>query len=68
MKKTKEEIFEQPYMTAQDLKMLIPTLGHGSCIKYIKMIQKEMHEKGYFVPESKPYLALTKLVREKFGI
>lgn len=66
--KSKEEILNQSYITAKDLKILIPELGINRCVEYIKMIRNEMKEKGYFVPESKEYLALTKLVRKKFGI
>ena len=66
--KTKEEILEQSYITAEDLKILIPNLGINKCVEYIKMIQEEMKEKNYFVPQTKQYLALTKLVRKKFGI
>jgi len=66
--KTKEEILNQPYITAKDLKILIPNLGINKCVEYIKMIQEEMKEKNYFVPQTKQYLALTKLVRKKFGI
>lgn len=66
--KTKEEILNQTYLSANDLKVLIPTLGMNKCIKYIKVIRSEMETKGYFIPETKPYLALTKLVRKKFGI
>lgn len=66
--KTKEEILEQPYITAKDLKILIPNLGINKCVEYIKMIQEEMKEKNYFVPKTKQYVALTKLVRKKFGI
>lgn len=66
--KSKEEILNQVYMSAQDLKTLIPNLGVNKCVAYIKMIRNEMKEKGYFVPETKEYLALTKLVRKKFGI
>lgn len=66
--KTKEEILNQSYMNAKDLKMLIPSLGFNKCLEYIKDVQKEMREKGYFVPETKQCLALTKLVRKKFGI
>ena len=46
--KTKEEILEQPYITAKDLKILIPNLGINKCVEYIKMIQEEMKEKNYF--------------------
>ena len=66
--KTKEEILNQTYLSAADLKVLIPTLGVNKCVKYIKDIRVEMEEKGYFIPETKPYLALTKLVKKKFGI
>lgn len=66
--KTKEEIFEQSYISAKDLKMLIPSLGINRCVKYINDVQEEMKEKGFFVPETKEKLALTKLVRKKFGI
>ena len=67
MKKTREEILQQDYISAKDLKILIPSLGVNKCVEYIKMIQDEMREKNYFIPETKEYLALTKLVRRKFG-
>ena len=66
--KTKEEILNQSYITAKDLKILIPNLGVNKCVEYIKMIREEMKEKNYFVPQTKEYVALTKLVRKKFGI
>ena len=66
--KTKEQVLNQAYITAKDLKILIPSLGINKCIEYIKILQNEMKEKGYFVPETTPYLALTKLARKKFGI
>jgi len=66
--KTKEEILNQSYITAQDLKLLIPELGINKCVDYIKQIRVEMETKGYFVPRGRQLLALTKLVRKKFGI
>lgn len=66
--KTSEEVLKQIYITAKDLKILIPTLSIAKCTKYIEDIQGEMMNKNYFVPETKPRLALTKLVRKKFGI
>ena len=47
--------------------MVIPTLGINKSIEYIKMIQEEMKQKGYFIPQTKELLALTKLARKKFG-
>lgn len=68
MKKTKEEILEQPYISPQDLKLLMPTVGMENCRQMIALIRDEMQEKGFFVPQTTPRLALTKLVRKKFGI
>ena len=65
--KTKEEILEQLYVTAEDLMILIPTLKYQRALNYIKEIQVEMEQKKYFVPVSQTKLALTKLIRKKFG-
>lgn len=66
--KTKEEILEQPYISPQDLKILIPTMGIDRCRNYIASIRAEMEQKGYYVPRTKPRLALTKMVKKKFGL
>lgn len=66
--KDKDEILKQPYMSAKDLKMLMPTLGIDVCRTFIDEIRAEMKEKKLFVPETKPRIALTKLVRKKTGI
>lgn len=65
--KTQDNVLEQKYITARDLKILMPTVSIAKCNKYIEMIQAEMLEKNLFIPETKPKLALTKLVRKKFG-
>ena len=67
MSKSKEEILNQPYMSAFDLKKLMPTVGIDKCRQYINDIRQEMKENNYLVPESKTKLALTKLVKKKFG-
>lgn len=66
--KTKEEILEQLYISPSDLKLLIPEMGIDSCRKYINEFREEMESKGLFVPQTKPRVALTKLVQKKFGI
>ena len=66
--KTTDEILAQPYITARDLKMIIPNLGYTRALSYIDAVRKEMQEKNYFVPDGKTKVALTKLVRKKFGI
>lgn len=66
--KTKNEILEQLYLSASDLKILIPKLGLQQCRDYIDEARLEMQKKGYLVPKSKPRLALTKIVKKKLGI
>ena len=66
--KTKEEILEQSYISPQDLKILIPNIGIENCRNTINVIREEMKEKGLFVPQTIPKIALTKLIRKRFGI
>lgn len=67
--KTKEEVLEQTYIDANDLRILIPKLNIVKCREFIEEIQQEMIEKKLYVPPStKPRRALTKLVRKKLGI
>jgi hypothetical protein len=66
--KTKEQILEQIYISPQDLKILVPSLGIDACRKFIDEARKEMQEKNYFVPQTKPKLALTKIVKKMIGI
>lgn len=66
MKKV-DEILSQHYLTAKDLMTIIPKLSYTRALKYIDDTRKEMKEKGYFVPEGRTKVALTKLIRKKFG-
>lgn len=66
--KTVEEILKQPYISAADLKIIIPTLGKNKCIEYIKDLRQEMENKNYFVPKTKPLVAHTGLFRKKYKI
>ena len=65
--KTNSEILNQLYITAEDLMLLIPNLKYQRALDYIKEIQQEMEQKKYFVPVCQKKLALTKLVKKKFG-
>lgn len=66
--KSKDEILEQLYITANDLQILIPKITYNRALNYIKDFRKKMEEKGLFVPEGKTKVALTKLVRKELGI
>lgn len=64
----KEKILEQVYVSPQDIKKLVPTLGMDLCRKFIDQARAEMKEKNYYVPDTKPKLALTKIVKKMMGI
>lgn len=66
--KTSEEIKKQDYINAKELRILIPGLGYDSALKIIKEIQKDMEDKKYYVPNVRPKVVLTKLVKKKFGL
>lgn len=66
--KSKEEILKQLYISPQDLKILIPSMGIQNCTNVIKELREEMKMKKMFVPKSKPLLAQTKLLIKKFGL
>ena len=63
-----KEILNQSYITAKDLMIIIPKLSYVRALKYIDDFREEMKEKGYFVPEGRTKVALTKLVKKKFGL
>nr|DAV89085.1 MAG TPA: hypothetical protein [Caudoviricetes sp.] len=66
--KTVDEILTQKYISAKDLMIIIPELKYGNAIAFINIIQKEMEEKGLYIPIVKPKVALTKLVKKKLGL
>lgn len=66
--KTNDEILNQQYITAVDMQHLIPNLSYPRALKYIEDLRFEMKEKGYFVPEGRTKVALTKMFKKKFGI
>lgn len=66
--KTNEEILKQQYITAKDMQQIIPSLNYLRALKYIDELRIEMKNKGYFVPEGRTKVALTKLFKKKFGI
>lgn len=66
--KTCQEILSQQYITAVDMQQLIPNLSYPRALKYIEELRFEMKQKGYFVPEGRTKVALTKIFKKKFGI
>lgn len=66
--KTKEEILEQLYLTAEDLLTLIPEMKYQRALGVINDVRNEMEDKNYYIPISRKKLALTKLVKKRLGI
>ncbi len=66
--KENKEILNQIYVTAKDLQQIIPKLNYTRALKYIDEIRNDMRKKGYFVPDGRTKVALTRLFKEKFGI
>lgn len=66
--KTVDEILKQQYVTATDLMIIIPNLGYNRALNFINEMREEMQQKGYFVPNSKTKVALTKIFKKKFGL
>lgn len=62
-----EKILSQHYLTAKDLMKIIPHLSYQRALHYIEIAREEMKKQNYFVPEGRTKVALTKIIREKFG-
>lgn len=65
--KTKEEILDQLYLSADDLLILIPEMTYKTALSYISEIRLMMKDKNLFLPPGKTKLALTKLIRKDCG-
>ncbi len=67
IKKTKEEVLNQLYVSAYDLQVIFPTMGYESALDYIKQIRKKMENKNLFVPQGKTKLALLSIIKKDCG-
>lgn len=66
--KNLEELLKQKYLTAEELMIIIPNLKIKKARAYINLVQKEMESKKIFIPETRPKVALTNLIKKKFGL
>ncbi len=67
MKKAKEEILDQLYISAYDLQVLIPSMSYAKALEYIEKKREEMKEKNMYIPDCRTKLALTKMIRKDCG-
>lgn len=67
MERSVSDILNQKYLTAKDLMMIIPKLSYKKALEYIDSARNEMSKKGYFLPDGRTKVALTKVIKQKFG-
>ncbi len=66
--KTPDEIKKQDYISIKELMILVPNLTYDRARLYINEVREEMRKEGYCIPITRPKLALTKLIKKKFGL
>lgn len=62
-----EEIKKKDYLSAQDLMQIIPNLKYDRARVYINEAREEMKKQNLFIPIVRPKVALTKIIKKKFG-
>lgn len=65
---TKEEVLNSQYISAKELKILMPQIGINGCRNIIVEAREKMVEKGYYIPKGKTLIALTSEVKKMLGI
>lgn len=55
------------YLTANDLMNIIPNLTYMNALKYINLAREKMEKEGFYVPITKPKVALTSVIKSIFG-
>lgn len=66
--KTQKEVLEQQYISAYDLRIIIPTMSYQKALDYIKKIRSRMEDANYWLPEGKTKVALTWMIKKDLGI
>lgn len=56
------------YISAFDLREMIPNLTYDNAIKIINKAREIMKDRNYFIPTTRPKVALKKIVDEMLGI
>lgn len=65
---TKEEVLNSEYISAKELRVLMPQIGLNSCRDIIKQVREIMELKKQFCPPGKTIIALTSEVKKYLGI
>lgn len=65
---TKDEVLNSEYMSAKELRVLMPQKGLDNCRRIIVQVRDIMESKKQYCPEGKPLIALTSEVKKFLGI
>ncbi len=66
--KTKEEVLDSQYMSAKELKVLMPQIGINGCRDIIIQVRDIMKSKNQYCPPGRTFIALTSEVKKYLGI
>ncbi len=66
--KSKEDVLNSEYISAKELKILMPQKSLDTCRKIILDVRDKMESKNMFCPPGKPFIALTYEVKKYLGI
>ena len=66
--KTKEEVLNSEYISAKELKVLMPQKSLDTCRMIIFSVREIMESKQMFCPPGKPFIALTSEIKKYLGI
>lgn len=63
----KDLLKNKEYLTANDLMNIIPNLTYMNALKYVNLAREKMEKEGFYVPITKPKVALTSVIKSMFG-
>lgn len=62
-----KELLQKQYLTPKELVKLL-RVPYKTALRYSHEIRQQMQNEGYFIPETRNQIVLTKLVKKKFGL
>ena len=62
-----KELLQKQYLTPKELVKLL-RIPYKTALRYATELRQQMKNEGYFIPETRNKIVLTKLVKKKFGL
>lgn len=64
---SEKELLQKQYLTPKELVKLL-RIPYKTALRYAHELRQQMKSEGYFIPETRNQIVLTKLVKKKFGL